>query len=328
MGRPEHQIRLRCSALSDQGRVRGNNEDNIYLWGDDTQVLAVVADGMGGAVAGEKASRIAVDSIEARLVKNEDIEPDTYDKMDLDDLAVVLKHAVQEANRNIVDRAVAQPELKGMGTTLTMAFIKGRDVTLAHVGDSRAYLVDKYDQTVMQVTRDHSFVQALLEAGHIREDEVETHPMRNVLYRALGQGRDLDVDIIQNVQMAYHDRLVLCSDGLTLHLSADEIAEIASESDDPAEIARDMIGLANKRGGRDNVSVIIVIAEPVNDVASNGTSAVSSYDGDTIIMPISTHHNNRPEKLPENKAFDTQEIPTLDTSMREGNREGNDSMMG
>lgn len=162
MGRPEHQIRLRSSSLSDRGQVRSNNEDNIYLWDSETQVLAVVADGMGGAVAGEKASRIAVDSIEARLVKNEDVKPDTYQNIDPDDLAALLRLATQEANRNIFDRATAQPELKGMGTTLTMAFVNGRDVTLAHVGDSRAYLVDKYDQTVMQVTRDHSFVLSLI----------------------------------------------------------------------------------------------------------------------------------------------------------------------
>ncbi|MCB9460519.1 MAG: Stp1/IreP family PP2C-type Ser/Thr phosphatase [Anaerolineaceae bacterium] len=312
MGRPEHQIRLRSSALSDRGRVRGNNEDNIFLWDSETQVLAAVADGMGGAVAGEKASKIAVERIETALTSSEDATEATYNKLSEDELAALLKHAFQAANRDIIDRALEFPELKGMGTTLTLAFIRGRDVVLAHVGDSRAYLVDKYDGTIIQITRDHSFVQALLEAGHIRADEIDTHPMRNVLYRALGQGRDLEVDIIQNVQLAYHDRLVLCSDGLTLHLTTDDIAQVAISSDDPAEIAHDLVKLANDRGGRDNISAVVIIAEPMITSELNGASNTDAYDGDTVIMPVNINHNQPAEKLPENSAYDTQEIPSID----------------
>ncbi|MAU09502.1 MAG: hypothetical protein CL607_06755 [Anaerolineaceae bacterium] len=312
MGRPEHHIRLRSSALSDRGRVRGNNEDNVLLWDSETQVLAAVADGMGGAVAGEKASKIAVERVEAALVTNKDVNEESYNDITEDELAALLKHAIQAANRDIIDRATDFPELKGMGTTLTLAFIRGRDVVLAHVGDSRAYLVDKYDNTIIQITRDHSFVQALLEAGHIRADEIDTHPMRNVLYRALGQGRDLEVDIIQNVQLAYHDRLVLCSDGLTLHLTADDIAQVATASDDPQEIANELVALANERGGRDNISAVVVIAEPTETRELNGVVNTDAYDGDTVVMPVNTHHNHSPEKIPENSAYDTQEIPGID----------------
>jgi protein phosphatase len=241
--------------------MRDNNEDSIHLWSHgDHLVLAVVADGMGGAVAGEEASRIAVDTIKAGLTNNGLMHPDGYYVMDEDTLIKQLKTTVRNANNNIIDQAQKRPELKGMGTTVTLAFIRSTHVIIGHVGDSRAYLVDGGDGHIMQVTSDHSFVQALVNAGHITEDEAEEHPMRNVLYRALGQSRDVEVDVYYE-QLHVGDRLVLCSDGLTLHVKPHEIAHIALGQDDPDKIAESLIALANQRGGRDNVSVLVVKVE-------------------------------------------------------------------
>lgn len=261
MFRPGQGIRLRSSARSDRGRVRQNNEDNVHLWAEDYHVLAVVADGMGGAVAGEEASRIAIETIQGKLSTDSYRNPDDYQDYDADGLAELLSEAVQDANMNIIHRALDAPELRGMGTTVTLAFARRSNVILAHVGDSRAYVVDGSDGGIRQLTADHSFVQALVDAGHITEDEADDHPMKNVLYRALGQAEDLDVDLLPDVELQIGDRLVLCSDGLTLHVSPEEIAEAAIAAEDPNVISDKLIELANSRGGKDNVSVIVIVVE-------------------------------------------------------------------
>jgi protein phosphatase len=261
MDRPGHGIRLRSSARSDRGRVRQNNEDNVHLWPGETNVLAVVADGMGGAVAGEEASRITVETIQEKLKSEKYRKPSDYEDYDAEQLGELLRESVKQANRNIMARAVDSPELKGMGTTVTMAFARGSQVILAHVGDSRAYYVDGDMHDIEQITTDHSFVQALVDAGHLSPEDAKGHPMENVLYRALGQQEDLDVDIIPNFIIHPGDRLVLCSDGLTRHVEADEISDVALESDDPNEISDKLISLANSRGGKDNISVIVIVVD-------------------------------------------------------------------
>lgn len=270
MSQSNEHIRLRSSARTNRGRVRQNNEDSIHLWADTRYVLAVVADGMGGAVAGEEASRIAVETVQAEMVQGSYQTPQDYRTVDEMDLADKLEDVIVRANLNIVERAMQKPELRGMGTTLTLAFARDTEVILAHVGDSRAYLVDGHSGDISQITTDHSFVQALVDAGHITPAEAEDHPMKNVLYRALGQSEDLDIDVIPDVFLNIGDRMVLCSDGLTLHLLPDEIADLAMASDDPNVIADALVDLANERGGRDNISVIVVVVE--GDVANVATN--------------------------------------------------------
>jgi PPM family protein phosphatase len=293
MSQPYDDFRLRCSARTNRGRVRQNNEDSIHLWADTRYALAVVADGMGGAVAGEKASRIAIETVQGEMLTGAYQTPDAYRDVDELHLADKLQDVVLRANQNIVARALATPELKGMGTTLTMAFARYTDVVLAHVGDSRAYLIDGHTQEISQITTDHSFVQALVEAGHITAAEADDHPMKNVLYRALGQADELDVDVIPDVLLNDGDRLVLCSDGLTLHLSADEIAEIAAEHDDPDTIVDQLIETANERGGRDNISVIVMIvdagsSENALNLQTLELPRISDQDQDTLpITPLS-----------------------------------------
>lgn len=309
MERPENGVRLRSSARSDRGRVRQNNEDHVHLWAQDHDVLAVVADGMGGAVAGEEASRIAIETIHDKFSTATYRKPDDYQTMSAADLADLLDAAVRDANLSIIQRVDERPELKGMGTTLTLAFARGQDVILAHVGDSRAYIVDGDDGSIQQITDDHSFVQALLDAGHITEAEAATHPMKNVLYRALGQAEDLDVDLYEDVYMHVGDRLVLCSDGLTLHVTSEEIAEVAMLADDPNIISDHLIELANKRGGKDNISVIVVIAEEdITTASDTGTAsdAVDAYaeSGETIpiapgLSPASQAEPALPQATPD-----------------------------
>lgn len=259
MSNPEQQICLRSSARTDTGKVRGNNEDSIHLWTTgDHLVLAVVADGMGGAVAGEEASRIAIETIQAKLLAPDDQHLQSSALLDVDktDLVDQLQSSILDANNTIVDSAAQNPELKGMGTTVTMAFVRDTEVIIGHVGDSRAYLIDADGSYWNQITSDHTLVQALVDAGHINADEADGHPMKNVLYRALGQSREIDVDVYHE-KMHVGDRLVLCSDGLTLHVKPEEIAELAI-GNEPAESSQKLIDLANSRGGHDNISVIVI----------------------------------------------------------------------
>ena len=287
MSESERGIRLRSSAHTNAGQVRENNEDNVHLWAEENFVVAIVADGMGGAAAGEEASRLAVEVIHDLLYNDNDFNasgsepPDPQSEISTDKL----REAVDQANLVIIDRAADNAEFKGMGTTVTMAFVSGSQAALAHVGDSRAYRVDGETGIIEQITLDHSFVQALLTAGHITEEEAEEHPMRNVLYRALGQDEDMDVDIYL-ADLHVSDRLVLCSDGLTRHVRADEIAEIALAHDDPNAISEHLIDLANARGGEDNVSVIVIVAEEdVSAVYEAADSAGEEFANTEPMLP-------------------------------------------
>lgn len=332
MYRPGRGIRLRSSARSDRGRVRQNNEDNVHLWDADTSVLAVVADGMGGAVAGEEASRIAVETVQSKLTTEYYRSPDDYSHYDADDLAELMGDAVKEANHNIIEKAIASPEFKGMGTTITMAFARLNDVILAHVGDSRAYYVDSSDKSINQLTADHSFVQALVDAGHITDEEANVHPMKNVLYRALGQAEDLDVDVVQEIRIHAGDRLVLCSDGLTLHVDSDEIRDTALSSDDPNVISDKLVELANSRGGKDNVSVVVITAELVEiDEVTHTSEAESNFSiggDDEPTVPMNPDYLNvtRVNKTLDNLGANDDPFATQETPSTGLYGEGTDSL--
>jgi PPM family protein phosphatase len=275
-------IRLRSGARTSTGQVRENNEDNIHLWVQDDCVLAIVADGMGGAAAGEEASRLAVEAIQDGLVVPDNPILKTIEAMADDNVAAKMRDIIREANNDIMRRAANDPELRGMGTTVTLAFIRDMHAIVAHVGDSRAYLVSKRDNTIMQITADHSFVEALVAAGHITQEQAEDHPMKNVLYRALGQTEDVDVDVY-HTRLRGGDRVVLCSDGLTRHVKASEITELALASDDPEIISQKLIDLANERGGEDNVSVVVVVLDG-DMVSTDEMAQVALIDDDTIVL--------------------------------------------
>jgi protein phosphatase len=313
MQNPGHGIRLRSSARTNTGMVRDNNEDSIHLWTHNDHVaLAIVADGMGGAVAGEEASRITVETIKKGLVEDKSVNPEGYPKIPDDELVNHLKKAITSANVNIVNQATQQPELKGMGTTVTLALIRDTNVIIGHVGDSRAYLVDGIDGHIDQITSDHSFVQALVTAGHITQEEAENHPMGNVLYRALGQASDVEVDIYYK-KLHVQDRLVLCSDGLTLHVKADEIAKLALE-DDPSDASQKLIDLANSRGGRDNISVIVVKVEEITPAEET----VETVDVEEITSAEETVETVDVEKItPVEETVETVEVDKVTPSHKD-----------
>jgi protein phosphatase len=307
--------------------VRQNNEDSVHLWSGEHHVLAVVADGMGGAVAGEEASRITVETIQQKLKVGDYRKPGDYANYDSVELGDLLKQSVKEANENIMTKAVHSPELKGMGTTVTLAFARGAEVVFVHVGDSRAYYVDGDTHTIEQVTTDHSFVQALVDAGHLNPEDAKGHPMENVLYRALGQQEDLDIDVIQNFKIHSGDRLVLCSDGLTRHVDPDEISDISLENNDPQVIGDKLIELANSRGGKDNISVIVVIADR-EDSASDG-----EYEGEETLPAGLTPDLDEAPTVPMNPDFlkttraDTSSDETSESEDPDSHGEGQDNTL-
>ncbi len=254
----------RAAALSSVGKVRSNNEDRIGLWARQGVVLALVADGMGGALAGEEASRLTLEIIQADFLGEAHGSEGLHDLPD-DEVAGKLRAAIRRANRAVMRRAAGKREFQGMGTTVTLAFVHGAQVIIAHIGDSRAYLISSSGGWINQITDDHSFVEALMAAGHITPEQAAVHPMRNVLYRALGQVDDTEADLYVR-PLSAGDWLVLCSDGLTRHVTGAEIAEIVRTSTAPDEVTHRLVALANERGGEDNISVVAIVMERADEV--------------------------------------------------------------
>jgi PPM family protein phosphatase len=263
-------IMPRLSARTNVGQVRTNNEDNLAIWALDGVVVGLVADGMGGAAAGEEASRLTVEAVQATFFNpNDENDPQTLSE---DILGERVREAILHANRAVMDRAARDASRKGMGTTSTLVLVRSNRAFVGHVGDSRAYLIDSNTNTFEQITSDHSFVQALVASGHITLAQAKYHPMGHVLYRALGQSSDLEVDLYVRTLRA-GDRLLLCSDGLTRHLTPEEISSIVLEAESPTIATHELVELTLKRGAEDNVSVVVMMFDGENILqASNGTS--------------------------------------------------------
>lgn len=259
-------LRLKIAARTDQGRVRKNNQDSVYtgtvrLPGGGTARLCLVADGMGGAKAGEQASRIASEVTQAQL------QSDVSGQAPPDDPAwqALLRQAARAANSRVYEESRASVDRKGMGTTLTIALIVGERLHIASVGDSRAYLLNSGGvtddgATTAQLTSDHSLVARLVDIGQITPEQARTHPQRNLLYRVVGTDPAIEVDTFSE-QIEPGDVVLLCSDGLINHVRDEEIAQIALETADPNRACEQLVALANERGGRDNISVVIVRVE-------------------------------------------------------------------
>ena len=238
------------AAVTDRGRVRDSNEDSLLELAEDG--LFAVADGMGGHAAGEVASRLAVETLEERLSGADGLPS-----------AERVTGAVREANRSILRDADENPGRSGMGTTLTaLALEAGGRWRIGHVGDSRAYLYR--DGELRQLTTDHSWVGKRVAAGELTREEARRHPMSSVLERALGTSRDVEVDVEEGRADA-GDLFLLCSDGLSDMLPHDELetlvaGEGAPEPPDgsPDDLADRLVGAANRAGGRDNVTVVLV----------------------------------------------------------------------
>lgn len=228
---------LRYAARSDRGLVRSNNEDSVYA---GARLLAL-ADGMGGHAAGEVASQLVI----AALAHLDDDEPGG-------DLLAKLDHAVRSGNAAIAAQVEAEPELEGMGTTLTAILFAGDRIGLVHIGDSRGYLLR--DGELTQITKDDTFVQTLVDEGRITREEAHSHPQRSLIMRAL-TGHEVEPTLTMREARA-GDRYLLCSDGLSDPVSDETILE-ALQIPDVAEAAYRLIELALRGGGPDNVTVVV-----------------------------------------------------------------------
>jgi protein phosphatase len=247
--------KLKCIGETDTGRVREHNEDTIAL--DADIGLLVLADGMGGYNAGEVASGIAVKTI-MNLVR-ESVEREDLAAADpatgLSRRSIVLRDAIQRANKIIFQTAKTQPQCEGMGTTVVGALFHDNRVTLAHVGDSRIYRVRS--DRLEQVTLDHSLLQELVDRGFYTPEEAQRAANKNYVTRALGVEPTVDVEITEH-EVQKGDHYLLCSDGLSdMVEDADIHLTINTFGDNLGTVAKQLIQLANDNGGRDNVSVVL-----------------------------------------------------------------------
>ena len=235
-------MNLIWASRSDVGKVRQQNEDAVLPQpgsdGNAEALLAAVADGMGGAAGGEVASATAIQT--AAAVGGE----------------VALR--IEAANLAVIEAAQQRPRLRGMGTTLTIGIFQADgSLQIGHVGDSRAYLLRQ--GLLTQITTDHSFVNEMMASGRMSLEEAEDHPYRSVLTRVVGLEPSVDVEVI-NLELETGDRILLCSDGLTVMLSDDDIKAQLADAAGPGSAADAMVAAANGAGGVDNISVVVVEA--------------------------------------------------------------------
>jgi PPM family protein phosphatase len=268
----------RVAAVTDPGRTRRHNEDSYVI---DPPLFAI-ADGMGGAQAGEVASRLATAALKEGGANG-------GGERRIADL-------IQEANRRVYDRSSNDPNTSGMGTTITVALVEDDQVAFGHVGDSRAYLIR--DAQMEQLTEDHSLVNELLKTGKLSREEAETHPQRSVITRALGTDPDVDVDTF-SVRAESGDLFLLCSDGLTDMVSEDSILDVVERNRDDIEGAlRALVKAANRGGGQDNITV----------VAFEIAAGALARDGDTREQAL-------PVAEDEDTLTEADAVPVVDTAV-------------
>lgn len=236
--------------LTDRGRVRPTNQDiyQIEAREDNQTVLLVVCDGMGGANAGNVASRFAAQSF------MEAARGALKESLDATKRQTLLTHALVQANDTVFSLAGRQPEFRGMGTTLVAALVQDDQVTVLNVGDSRAYLFD--GTRLHQLTEDHSYVEEMRRQGRITEADARTHPQKNLITRAVGVEPDVDGDLFE-ARLAPGEILLLCSDGLTGMVEDEKIAQTLKDAKTLALAGDALLTLALEGGGRDNITVAL-----------------------------------------------------------------------
>jgi PPM family protein phosphatase len=251
------------AVASDTGRRRRRNEDNYVV----APPLFAVADGMGGAQAGEVASKLAASALEA----GDSTELSGLERIDA---------LIQEANRRIFDRASNDPSASGMGTTMTVALVEGMTVAIGHVGDSRAYLVR--GDSMEQLTEDHSLVNELLKSGKLSEEEAQIHPQRSVITRAVGTDSDVDIDAF-TIEAEEGDVFLICSDGLTDMVEDVDILDVVDRNRDDLEKAvKGLVQTANKEGGEDNITAVAfrIATEPERGPSVEDTATLTALSDD------------------------------------------------
>lgn len=262
-----HEVRIESCGYTDEGKVRGHNEDYFLIAdpsrdkyrstngemdfaGDGVESLFIVSDGMGGAAAGEVASQLSAIAIYKKLKE----AVGGAVRLSGDDLVRILEESIKYANSVVYQRTFARPEWRGMGTTVTVALVYDRTLYMGQIGDSRAYLIRGSEIT--QVTKDQSLVGQMVDKGEISEEAARTHPRRNILLQALGVSPYIDV-ALTDYKLCRGDYLVLCSDGLHALVPREEIKSIVEQTEDLHEACRQLVDTANRRGGPDNITVIL-----------------------------------------------------------------------
>ena len=235
-------------SLSDIGKIRQRNEDSylekpLKIANDEKAIAMVVADGMGGHRAGDVASKEVINVFEKNLNNNNTTH-----------FEELLQNSILEANNSIINMSVEKEELKGMGTTCTALVLANKKAFIAHVGDSRAYLIRK--KSIKQLTKDHTVAEHMVTFGMMSESEAQTSPKRNILMRAIGINDLLEVDMLEPITIYPNDIFVLCSDGLIEYVNEEEIKKIVSKNA-PEAACEKMVATANLRGGKDNITVQI-----------------------------------------------------------------------
>ena len=267
-------VSFHYAARSDVGLLRENNQDSGYAGPH----LLVLADGMGGAAAGDVASSVAV----AHLAP---LDGDEYDR---DELLDLLRDALGDARADLVAYAEDSPAQAGLGTTVIALLRSGGTAAMVHIGDSRAYLLR--DGEMHQVTHDHTFVQHLLDTGQLTEDEAENHPQRSVLLRVLGDAAG-PPELDESVRELHDgDRWLLCSDGLSSFVSSETIADVLRETTDPGRCADELVQLALRAGGQDNITVVVA------DVARDDTDHGPLHDTVPQVVGAAAVDRKRPTR--------------------------------
>lgn len=244
----------RIGLLTDIGKKRQVDEDAIlaiesmsaFESKSSQKFLLVLADGMGGHSKGEIASKIIVNTIAEKICPA---------MLSQTNYTFEINKSIQEANQRILQYTSDHPETEGMGSTVVCAVVDGRNVHLANVGDSRIYVISK--EEIRRVTKDHSYVQDLVDKGEISEEEARVHPKKNVITKAVGIYSEIKADTMK-LTLDDDESLLLCCDGQLIHVEDKEIHEIVVKADEPQEACQKLVDLANERGGEDNISVILL----------------------------------------------------------------------
>ena len=238
---------MRIYSATDVGQKRKMNQDYVFASADpvgNLPNLFVVADGMGGHNAGDYASSHAVGTVVEEIRQDADFNP-----------IKVIRHAIESANTEIITQAQNDENLRGMGTTMVVATIVGHYAYVANVGDSRLYLVN---QQILQVTKDHSLLQEMVRMGEINAEQARNHPDKNIITRALGAERTVDIDFF-DLKLEPGNVILMCSDGLSNMVEDSQIREIISDTEkNLEEKGKILISEANRNGGKDNIAVVLI----------------------------------------------------------------------
>ena len=272
---------------SDIGKTRDVDEDSVRVETSECIIkskmrkvhLLIVADGLGGHQKGEEASEIATESIFREWSK--ELSNGTP-------FNLILEQGIQKANQNILDYTSKHPEASGMGTTCVCAMVEGNDVVLANVGDSRAY---KISDEIHQITKDHSYVQGLVDNNELSKSEAREHQRKNEITKAVGLSSSLEVDTMK-LTLDSDESLLLCCDGVNDHLSDDEIQKIVRDSPDPDTACKKIVDMANEKGGLDNISLIILSAEESDKQVE---SKSEQYNGKVVEIPSELKNKSEPD---------------------------------